>query len=93
MHYVSTKSASERRNTLKKWFNFDCKCGACSGGGGCATDKRSVEAEDELLRTALADYKVSTKSGHLRVDQKAPLAKQVVTVHVVLEWFLGWKLN
>ena len=61
MHYASTKSATERRKTLKKWFNFDCRCGACSGGGGggCATEKRSVAAEDELLRAALADFKVS----------------------------------
>ena len=63
MHYASTKSASERRKTLKKWFNFDCRCGACSagGGGGYATEKRSVAAEDELLRTALADLKVFTR--------------------------------
>ena len=61
MHYASTKSASERRKTLKKWFNFDCRCGACSAGGGYATEKRSVAAGDELLRTALADFKVYTK--------------------------------
>ena len=61
MHYASIKSATERRKTLKKWFNFDCGCGACSGGGGYKTAKRSVAAGDELLRAALADFKVSTK--------------------------------
>ena len=61
MHYASTKSAAERQMTLRKWFNFDCRCGACSGGGGYKTENRSVAAGDELLRTALTDLKVFTK--------------------------------
>ena len=60
MHYASTKSAAERRKTLKKWFNFVCKCRACSDDG-YATGSRSAAGED-LLRSTVAGFKVKTEA-------------------------------
>ena len=57
MHYASTKSAAERRKTLKKWFNFDCKCRACSDAT-YATGIRSVAAGEDLLRSSVTEFKV-----------------------------------